>query len=161
VAPTVAEETPQSAERTRGERILVVDHETDVLHFVSATLERAGYRPFAVNTPEQALQEYFAHPTDPFRLVLTDVVMPNVNGVELARRLLRKDPGVKVVFMSGHVSCDFTQQDIVRSFELLAKPFRSEQLLRVVRATLDRPTRRPGREGGAAAAPVLSGVSKK
>ena len=138
-ARSAREEAARPAEKPLGERILVVDDEPDVLRLVSTTLERAGYRVEAVTSAEAALQLYFAHPTDPFRLVLTDVVMPVMNGVELVRRLLRRDPGVRVLFMSGHVSTDFTQHDFAnQAYELLAKPFRSEQLIRSVRAAIDR-----------------------
>jgi signal transduction histidine kinase/CheY-like chemotaxis protein len=164
VAPTIAvtpnEETPRVPERQRGERILVVDDEREVLQLVSTSLERAGYRVEAVHSGEAALQAYFAQPSDPFRLVLTDVLMPGVGGVELVRRLLRRDPNVRVLFMSGHVSSDFTQSDFANhAFDLVAKPFRADQLSRAVRATLDR---QPGRLTRTAAEPaVLSGVSQK
>ena len=88
-----------------------------------------------------ALQVYFTRPDDPFRLVLTDVVMPGMGGVELARRLLRRDAGVRVLFMSGHVSPEFTQPDFSQPFELLSKPCSPEQLARAVRGALDRPGR--------------------
>lgn len=130
------------SERVRGERILVVDDEPEVLQLVSTSLERAGFRVEAVASGEAALQAYFAQPGDPFRMVLTDVVMPGMGGVELVRRLLRRDPAVRVLFMSGHVSSDFTQQDFANhAFELVAKPFRPEQLVRAIRAGLDRVVR--------------------
>ncbi len=87
--------------------------------------------------------------------MLTDVLMPGINGVELVRRLLRRDPSVRVLFLSAYVSADFTQQDFAsHDFELLPKPFRNDQLLRAVRAALDRPARR------ASAEPTL-GTSRK
>jgi signal transduction histidine kinase/ActR/RegA family two-component response regulator len=137
-APTV----PQ-----KGERILVVDDDVEVLHYLATTLERAGYRIEAVGSASAAVDAYSSAGSDPFRLVLTDVVMPEVNGVELVRRLLRRDPAVRVLFLSGHVSTDFPQQDFANhAFELLPKPFRNEQLLRAVRTAIDRGTRRVGGE---------------
>ncbi len=129
-----------AAPRPRGERVLVVDDDVEVLHFVATTLERSGYRVESFSSALAALDAYSsALASDPFRLVLTDVVMPDVGGVELVRRLLRRDPAVRVLFLSGHVSSDFPQQDFANhAFELLPKPFRTEQLLRAVRSAIDR-----------------------
>jgi signal transduction histidine kinase/FixJ family two-component response regulator len=136
-----AEEAPPGP--SRGERILVVDDDVEVLNYLFTILERAGYRVEAAGSASAALDAYTSAGSDPFRLVLTDVVMPDVNGAELARRLLQRDPAVRVLFLSGHVSSDFPQQDFANhNFELLPKPFRHEQLLRAVRAALDRGTRR-------------------
>ncbi len=74
-----------------------------ILQFVTTTLERAGYRVQAVANAEDAVRTYTAAAGDPFRLVLSDVLMPNVNGVELAKRLLAHDANVRVLFMSGQV----------------------------------------------------------
>src|SRR5262249_40571034 len=72
---------------TTGEKVLVVDDDPRVLQFVASTLERAGYRVHAVGSAGEALDRYDAEGADPFRLVLSDVLMPEVNGVDLARRL--------------------------------------------------------------------------
>ena len=98
------------------------------------------------------------HGRVPLRLVLTDVLMPGIGGVDLVGRLLKRDPATRVLFMSGHVAGDFPEQVFGgRRFELLAKPFRPEGLLRAVRAALDRPPpRRTPPEGGPAAGRVVS-----
>src|SRR5205814_2012804 len=146
----VVAEEPVSNQRPRGERLLVVDDEVEVLHYLETTLERAGYRVEAYSNATAALSAYVRAGNDPFRLVLTDVLMPDINGVELARRLLSRDPGVRVLFLSAYVSSDFPQQDLASyAFEFLPKPFGNEQLLRAVRAAIDRPTRRPPGEPGA------------
>lgn len=133
------EKVVRPTERLKGERVLVVDDESEVLQYVVASLARAGFRVEPASSGEAAYQAYFAQPADPFRLVLTDVVMPGLGGVELARRLLRRDPAVRMLFMSGHVSTDFTRQDFAeQAFEFLAKPFRPEQLLKAVRAAISR-----------------------
>jgi CheY-like chemotaxis protein len=138
----------------RGERILVVDDEPDILRYVTTSLENAGYRVQGFGAADAAFQAYFAQAGDPFALVLTDAVMPVMSGVELVRRLIRRDPSARVLFMSGHVTPDFTQQDMTNHpYELLTKPFRADQLLRTVRTVLDRGTRRAGdREPGLATA---------
>lgn len=131
------------SDKVRGERILLADDEPEVLQFIGTTLEQAGYRVEPHAGGHAALEAYFGASSDPFQLVLTDVVMPGLNGLELVRRLLKRDPAVRVLFLSGHVPSDFMQHDFAgHGFELLPKPFRTEQLLRAVRAALDRSERK-------------------
>jgi signal transduction histidine kinase/CheY-like chemotaxis protein len=134
-----------------GEKVLVVDDDERVLQFVASTLERAGYRVHAVGSAAEALDRYDSAGTDPYRLVLSDVLMPDVNGVDLARRLRGRNPDVRVLFMSGHVGPDFPRQELEGwQFELLPKPFRVNGLLRAVRGALDRsPARRPASQPNA------------
>ena len=123
---------------TPGERLLVVDDDAMILRFICATLEQAGYRVQGVCGADEALACYTAAP-ERFRLVLSDVVMPRVTGVELARRLLNHDPAVRLLFMSGQPTRDFADLDFAaHGFDFLSKPFRPEGLLRAVRAALDR-----------------------
>lgn len=131
------------------ERILVVDDEPDVLNFVTVSLTKAGFRVDGVGSCEAALQLYFTPTSDPFHLVLTDVILPGMGGVELARRLLRRNANARVLFMSGHVPGAMNWAELTRPeialppCEILAKPFRAEQLVKAVRAVLDRPSRIP------------------
>ncbi|HWG42994.1 MAG TPA: response regulator [Gemmataceae bacterium] len=121
------------------DRVLVVDDDPMILQFVTTTLERAGYRVQAVANGEDAVRIYADAVGDPFRLVLSDVLMPNISGVELAKRLLAHDANVHVLFMSGQVPPEFTQQEFAPGqFDLLPKPFRPEGLVRAVRAALER-----------------------
>jgi signal transduction histidine kinase/ActR/RegA family two-component response regulator len=135
------------ASRTGNERLLVVEDDPEVLQFVLTTLTRAGFRPTGFLNAEEAFQDFLTN--GPYPLVLSDVRMQPVSGVELARRLLRRDPLVRLVFMSGQVTAEFTQSDLsTKSFEFLAKPFRPEQLVRTVRASLDRTSRRANQLSG-------------
>jgi signal transduction histidine kinase/CheY-like chemotaxis protein len=138
-APAPRQETPC------GERILAVDDDPVVLQLVTRTLERAGYRVEGVGSTQAALAACLSAATDPFRLVLTDVMMPSGNGVDLARRLVSHDASVRVLLMSGQISADYAQQDLATShFDLLPKPFRADGLLRAVRRALERtPVRQP------------------
>jgi CheY-like chemotaxis protein len=122
-----------------GERLLVVDDDPMVLQLVCSALEKAGYRVQPAASGEEAFRRYAAAGSDGFRLVVSDVVMPGVSGIELARRLLGQDAGLNLLFMSGHATADFPDSSLVGGrFELLAKPFRPEGLLRAVRRALDR-----------------------
>jgi DNA-binding NtrC family response regulator len=125
----------------RSERILVVDDDALVLKFVATTLEQAGYRVEAVAHGADALAAFCAA-EEPFALVLSDVYMEPMGGVDLVKRLLAFSPQVRVLFMSGKVTPEFTRADFARhEFELLPKPFRSERLLSAVREALERPAR--------------------
>jgi signal transduction histidine kinase/ActR/RegA family two-component response regulator len=127
------------SEREVGEKVLVVDDDPQVLRYVASTLQQAGYRVQAVSNAEDAWQSYLAQNADPFRLVLSDVVMPRTTGIDLARRLLANDGLVRVLFMSGRVAPDFTRQGLAPNrIDLLTKPFAPDGLLRAVRSALDR-----------------------
>jgi DNA-binding NtrC family response regulator len=136
VVPAVA---PAPGSAAPHEKVLVVDDDPMILQFVSTTLEQAGYRVTAVTSADEALSSYVAAGSDPFCLVLSDVVMPRANGVDLARRLLTHNADARILFMSGQVSPDFARADFAdRDFDLVSKPFRPEGLLRAVRGALDR-----------------------
>ncbi len=125
-APEPARETPAAVRAPGGEKILVVDDDDKMRALVSRILEQAGFRVQAVGSGEEALETYTAAADDPFGAVVTDVVMPGITGMELAHRLLHRDPQVRVLFMTGHAGADVlckTFQDA--AFEMLYKPFRT------------------------------------
>jgi two-component system cell cycle sensor histidine kinase/response regulator CckA len=133
----------------QGERVLVVDDDPRVLQFISTTLERAGYRVHSTGCGSEALAAYTASTPEPFRLVLSDVLMPRMSGVDLARRLLHHDAGVNLLFMSGHISTEFAQENFGNwNFELLQKPFRPDGLLQAVRNALERAPQPPRKRSG-------------
>jgi signal transduction histidine kinase/CheY-like chemotaxis protein len=122
----------------RGEKLLIVDDDPLTLQLMCTTLERAGYRVHSATDGAEALDSV-AQAAEPFRLVLSDVVMPRMTGFDLAQRLLDRDPHVNVLFTSGHIPAGFVPEGFVgRTFDLLPKPFRPEGLLRAVRSALDR-----------------------
>jgi signal transduction histidine kinase len=135
--PVPATPAPGPGGRDGGERILVVDDDPLVLRYVSMALERAGYRTHAAAGGAEALAAY-TQPGASFRLVVTDVLMPQMNGFELARRLRQRDPEVNLLFISSEPSpAGWPPQGIDR-FEFLPKPFRPEALLQAVRAACAR-----------------------
>src|SRR5690242_6182254 len=105
---------------------------------VCAMLSQSGYRCLDAADGEQALRIVEADPAS-IDLVLTDVMMPNMGGAELARRLAHIHPGLRIVFMSG-----YSEDPIVRTIEqspsiFLPKPFTAVALLEKVRQTLNHP----------------------
>jgi PAS domain S-box-containing protein len=131
-APAVAE--PRAG---RGETVLVVDDEPDVRTMTGRILREGGYQVIEAETGTDAL----AHAQTPqLRLLLTDVVMPEMAGDELAARLVRDRPGLKTLFMSAHAP------DIIRETlpgPLVEKPFTQETILEAVRQVLDEPATIP------------------
>jgi CheY-like chemotaxis protein len=140
------------------DRVLVVDDDKNILRFICATLERNGYRVEAASSAEEALTCYATAGGDRFALVLADLAMPHVTGVELARSLLSRDANVRVLFMSGQATGELARPDVAaRGFDFLSKPFRPDILVRAVRGAIDRKPRGLSVSGAAGAVrPSLS-----
>ncbi len=126
------------------ETILVVEDEPAVLAVVCRVLEKAGYSVVSAPNGEVALR---AIDTGPVALVLTDTVMPQMSGPELAERLSVSHPSLPVLFMTGYAD-DRAMRDHVLSpgADVLLKPFLPRQLLRLVRQMLG-PARKKPLEG--------------
>ncbi len=118
----------------RGERVLVVDDEDAVRDSLAATLDLLGYAPTTAATGEEAERLSAMHRFD---LLLTDLLLPGVGGGELARRLLERSSGLRVILMSG-----FTEDEEVKrmvrqgTMRFLQKPFDIDTLARNIRAAL-------------------------
>jgi two-component system cell cycle sensor histidine kinase/response regulator CckA len=127
-----AEAVAPVVESQRGsETILLVDDEDIVLRLTAAMLESQGYRVVVATGSDEALQV-----TEPFDLLLTDVVMPSMSGPELAERLVERRPGVGVLFTSGYSGGAVGDRGALIA-DLLEKPFTIEELARKVREALD------------------------
>ena len=117
------------------ERVLVVEDEPDLRRLVCRMLEQFGYRALDASSGEEALKRVTLEPVD---LVLTDVIMPQMSGAELARRLQELDRRVPVLFMSGHLDHPIARSgELPQGAALLAKPFTRERLCEKVRQALD------------------------
>jgi CheY-like chemotaxis protein len=116
--------------------LLVVEDEGAVRELVRAALTRGGYRVLAARDGEEALTRAAAY-EGRIDLLLTDVVMPGLNGRELALRFRQARPDARVIFMSGFAS-DVIAEDggLSGDSELLMKPFTPDELLSRVQAAL-------------------------
>ncbi|MDA8105616.1 MAG: response regulator, partial [Nitrospiraceae bacterium] len=134
---TAEEEPAEETGEVKGgsETILVVDDEAALRKLVVDALEPLGYRILAVSCGEEAVQLFQAQ-RDKVDLLLTDVVMPGMNGRALAESLRRADSSLKVIFMSGYA--DNLLQPGGREAEFLQKPLSLRTLAKKVRETLDR-----------------------
>ncbi len=127
---------PGAAPPGAGERLLVVDDEPVIARVVSEQLRRLGYQVTSVNDPEEAL-ELIAEDPDDFDLLLTDLQMPRMDGVELAARVARIRPQLPVVLSTGNrwsVPASTARAAGIR--EVVDKPFRIEELAHVLRTVL-------------------------
>jgi CheY-like chemotaxis protein len=125
------------------ETILIVDDEADICELARDSLVAAGYRVLEARDGEEALRIAEGH-TEPINLLLTDVMMSGLNGVELAGRLTRQRPDIKVLYMSGFAVVGAQTEQLSGpglqpGDPILPKPFSSEALTRKVREVLDRP----------------------
>jgi PAS domain S-box-containing protein len=130
---------PTVAPRGAGELLLVVDDEPVIARVVSEQLRRLGYRVTAVNDPEEAL-ELLAEEPDEYDLLLTDLQMPQMDGVELAARVGRLRPELPVVLSTGNrwsVPTSTARAAGIR--EIVDKPFRIEELAQALRTVLEGP----------------------
>lgn len=105
--------------------ILLVDDNADILGLAKRLLEIAGYGVITASDGREGLRFYMEHQSR-IVLLLTDVTMPNMGGLELAEHLLGMDAKLPVVFMSGDA------RSAHRGLECLAKPFRPDELIEVV-----------------------------
>ena len=138
-APVALPASVEPATAPRGdETILVVEDDEDVRDFVQFVLARAGYRVLVAEDGVHALEVAGAS-SDGIDLLLSDLVMPRLNGHELAAHLTRLRPTVKVMHMSGYPGLAGRPSADGRETAFLQKPFSAEGLLRAVRAALDRP----------------------
>jgi CheY-like chemotaxis protein len=102
-------------------------------------LAKGGYTVLAAGDGVEALAMVEAHP-GPIDLVVTDVIMPRMSGPDLAVRLRARDPGIRLLYVSGYTADQLrSQTDLGADATLLPKPFTSDGLLRKVRELLDRP----------------------
>lgn len=125
------------------ETILLVEDEEDVRKIATRILRRQGYYVLETSNAGEALLTSELHP-HPIHLLLTDVVMPKLSGPELAERLLRQRPEMRVLFVSGTTS-ETTPQPSSDGSAYLQKPIEPAELLRRVREVLDGRERRSWR----------------
>ena len=112
------------------QRILLAEDDHSIRRFLVGALEKAGYQVAAFADGAQAfrrLQE------EPFTLLLTDIVMPEMDGIELARRASELDPDIKIMFITGFAGVTLNTDDSApKDAKVLSKPFHLKDLVREI-----------------------------
>ena len=119
------------------ETILIVEDEPSILKMGQLILEKFGYRVLVAAGPGDAIRAAGKH-AGPIHLLITDVVMPEMNGRELAQRLAALYPEVKCLFMSGYTGDVIAHHEVLdEGVHFIQKPFSMQALAAKVRAVLD------------------------
>jgi two-component system cell cycle response regulator CpdR len=108
-------------------KILLAEDDEDMRRFLVKALERAGYEVVDFDNGASAYERLRE---EPFNLLLTDIVMPEMDGIELARRATEIDPDLKVMFITGFAAVALNPDSRApRDARILSKPFHLRQLV--------------------------------
>jgi PAS domain S-box-containing protein len=117
------------------ETILLLEDEEAILQMTTLMLKGLGYTVLACNTPKEALE---TAARQPIHLLITDVVMPEMNGRELSERLKKQYPELKALFMSGYTANVIAHRGVLdKGVNFIQKPFSTRSLASKVREVLD------------------------
>ena len=141
---TVAPPPPAAPLATRsplagggGETVIVIDDDPDTLRSVGRLLRRAGYRVEETDDADAVIRRFDA--AVPPDLLVTDVMMPRMNGLALADRIMASHPGLRVVYLSGYLQEDVSWAGLPGAVTgFVAKPVVLQALLAMTRDVLDR-----------------------
>lgn len=119
------------------ETVLLVEDEEGVRHVLRKVLVRHGYTVIEARHGRDALREAERH-EGPIHLLVTDMVMPEMGGAELAAELERRRSGLRTIFISGYTPDEIARRGLAQpGVELLTKPFPSDEFIQRVRLVLD------------------------
>jgi PAS domain S-box-containing protein len=119
----------------KGEQILLVDDELAVREMIKETLETYRYRVLTASDGSEALSLYLQNPSA-IELVITDLMMPSMDGPDFIRALINRDPHIPVICISGLLSDKQPPFEESSALEILQKPFTTERLLSAIRQAL-------------------------
>ncbi len=134
--PVTLQDTTQTP-MSKGETVLLVEDEKTISTLIVKILIQLGYRVLEANTPNRAMELADAH-TDSVHLLMTDVVMPEMNGRDLADQISARHPGIKVLFMSGYTHNVIAHHGVLdKEIHFLQKPFSKQELAIKIRDVLE------------------------
>ena len=108
-------------------KILLAEDDTDMRRFLVKALQNAG---FDVTSYDNGLSAYERLREDPFELLLTDIVMPEMDGIELARRAAELDPDIKIMFITGFAAVALhPASGAPKQAKVLSKPFHLREIV--------------------------------
>ena len=109
------------------QRILLAEDDDSMRGFLARALERAGYDVIAYDNGADAFARL---KEEPFTLLLTDIVMPRMDGIELARRASELDPDLKIMFITGFAAVTLNSElQAPKDARVLSKPFHLKDLV--------------------------------
>jgi two-component system, cell cycle response regulator CpdR len=115
-------------------KILLAEDDNDMRRFLVKALEQAGYD---VMSYDNGLSAYHRLREEPFELLLTDIVMPEMDGIELARRASELDPDIKIMFITGFAAVALSpDSQAPKDAKVLSKPFHLRDLVNEVHKVL-------------------------
>jgi CheY-like chemotaxis protein len=136
-SPVAREEAALEPGRGRGQKILLVEDEASVRYLVRTMLKKLGYSVLEADSPEAAIR-IASKPDFDSQLLLTDVILPGMNGGDLADRLKEMHPHLRFLFISGYTADALVRNGTVRDGALfLPKPFTRLELGEKVRQALE------------------------
>ena len=119
--------TSEDLSKRTMQRILLAEDDESMRRFLVKALERAGYNVVSFADGAQA---YDRLREEPFTLLLTDIVMPEMDGIELARRASELDPELKIMFITGFAAVALnSEESAAREAKVLSKPFHLRDLV--------------------------------
>lgn len=128
---------PHKQNPTVTETVLVVEDENTILYMARQMLERLGYTVETATNPSEAL-EISRQPDKTIHLLITDVVMPEMNGRDLSLKLNKIHPDIKTLYMSGYTANVIAHHGVLdEGVEFIQKPFSLKDLTMKVREVLD------------------------
>ncbi len=131
------ETLPADDDLIGNETILIVEDQADLLDLAKTTLENYGYTVMASLDPADADLLATSY-TGEIHLLLTDVVMPKMGGVELSRRIMAKRPQIKTLYMTGYSYASLAEDSVTEKVdEIIQKPFHLQELVKRVRQIID------------------------
>lgn len=115
-------------------KILLAEDDNDMRRFLVKALENAG---FQVSSHDNGLAAYQRLREEPFEMLLTDIVMPEMDGIELARRASELDPDMKIMFITGFAAVALNpDSQAPKDAKVLSKPFHLRELVNEVEKML-------------------------
>lgn len=136
-ADQIPRQRPKAPTARGQENILLVEDEYEVLHMVKQMLERLGYDVLIASTPGEAIR-VASEKHGEIHMLLTDVIMPEMNGRNLAEKLSSRDPELKCLFMSGYTDSAIAHHGVLdERANFIQKPFSRHELAVKVREVLD------------------------
>ena len=131
------ETTAPHIQKGQGETVLLVEDEVALIKLAKAMLEELGYKVLAADSPSEALRLAEVHQGE-IQLLLTDVVMPEMNGRELAQKIKDRNPDLRVLYMSGYTANAIAHHGVLdEGVNFIQKPFARGDLSIRIREILD------------------------